>query len=782
MRAAFAIATDFYVARLTQREAAPARRYLSSRAIPVSVAREAPWRVGYALEARNALYAHLLRHGFGEEDVLDAGLAFRGRRGGLVDLFRGRVVFPVRDADGYVVSFLGRVPDDSKVDAANPKWMNTRNTLLYTKSQILYGLAEQLHRYAEPRAVLVVEGPSDVMAVARLPEPWLVVAPCGTALTSAHLATLTRAVPAKTPLLLAFDGDASGQKAAAQAYELVRGWVGPVDAVVLPPKHDPASLVAAVGPRRAVEQLVATRRPLIDLPFENRIAGHRLDEIEGRVMAMRAGAAFLRDVADHVPRDHTHVERLTLDLARRAGINPVRVVQTMFPPDEPKDSTESSAANAAANPREPPQHAAECPGGACGCSEWNWYSRYASRPELVRIDGVLYLVKYGSSANRDRRRQAIRYSNGRTVTVDLHAVGTVPEAWRQWLPNNAGFGNSTPDRQETRKSAAATPDLRTTGHDYAHRAPATGPSAIRVQHNPDTGHTAWVVATATTATPRARRAARYLAEVAVRAAVLVGAEQAVSIAREALLDTKEPSRADAALTVVTTFDGPHPAPGSGKFTVASAGDNHSHALIQGSLLSLSDPSDDVGGFTYRTEPGDTAAGLATRFLGDASREHQFQQGISDARLRPIYQLPADAIDHGARTGATGPSPEPDPASARPASGIRHGSTRAVVLSQTPEAIVVTDRTLAASPASVRLRTHLTPDRGPAESPVGRRAADYIDSPDYPADSAALVIRPRPADPPDPARETGAEFRPGVTPSRTARRADTSPSTGPPMRR
>jgi len=325
--AAHAAATAFYQARLPGH--LPALAYLHSRGVSVTTANCPPWTVGYApagwTELRDALHAQ----GFHDRELLEAGLATTSRTGAVIDVFRDRVTFAVRDRHGDVVGFTTR---DLSGRPDVPKYRNTITTAIYRKKRLLFGLAEQLGGDPPPSAVLLVEGPTDVLAVACL-RHWLpgasyvAVAPCGTALTVDQVRLLRETLVPGTPLVVAFDADAAGQGAADRAYGLTRDWPGPVDALALPPGTDPAGLIARFR-HAAVPLLERARVSLAELVVDHRLARFRLDEPEGRINALRAAAPIVAEVGE---RDTRHAAALSAHLSARLHLDPLTVFEAVYP-------------------------------------------------------------------------------------------------------------------------------------------------------------------------------------------------------------------------------------------------------------------------------------------------------------------------------------------------------------------------------------------------------------------------------------------------------------------
>jgi len=518
--AAHQLANEFYRSHVLDEPLALA--YLRSRGIIAATAHAAPWTIGYAPRGWTVLRDHLYAQGYTEAELLAAGLVTTARNGSVIDVFRDRVMFPIRNPDGQVVAFTGR---DLSGRADVPKYRNTTTTAIYRKSELLYGLAEQLGADTQPAAVLLVEGPGDVVAVARMrisvphddyPDPFYAVAPCGTALTAQQVTLLAQSVPPGTPVVVAFDADSAGTSAIDKSYALLREWPGPVDTMALPASADPASLVAA-GPAHALAQMREARTPLVDLLVEHRLTPHldrlhtRLEELAHfdrdpstesfaiRLNALHAVAGLLTEVAD---RDQPHAAGLALHVADRLQLNPLTVFEAMYPPDE-RDTAD------------PGRDGPETP--AAGADR---------QPES------------GSAEGQDGR--------------DADQLG------------GAGF-----------------PDPTAVGHQYAGACPSDAPAGTWVAHDVNTGHTAWVLAEGVSDTPADRLAARLAAQVAGRVAVLVGAHQAVQIARTALdahfAGRPRSAQGDATICVLTSFDGDHPQPDRGRFTVAWAGDTRAYA-------------------------------------------------------------------------------------------------------------------------------------------------------------------------------------------------------------
>jgi DNA primase len=272
-------------------EAAPAREYLAGRGLEEGVLRE--FRVGFAPRAWDRVVAASARAGYSEDELLAAGLASRRREGpGLIDRFRGRIMFPLADVKGHVLGFGARAlaADD------RPKYLNTSDSDLFHKGSLVYGA--DLARAAAARAgrLVLVEGYTDVIALrqAGIPET---VCSMGTALTERQLDAIARLTP---KVLLCQDPDAAGQEAAAKGKDAIRLFNEsrrgrPLDmrVVRLPPGEDPADVVQREG-AEAMRALLETSVPVARFEVERALEKADLKTVEGREEALRAIAPIVQ--------------------------------------------------------------------------------------------------------------------------------------------------------------------------------------------------------------------------------------------------------------------------------------------------------------------------------------------------------------------------------------------------------------------------------------------------------------------------------------------------------
>ena len=304
---AVARAVDWYHERLlTSEDAGAARGYLRQRGFDGEMVRR--YRVGWAPDSWDALARHLR---LPDEDLADSGLGFVNRRGRQQDAFRGRVLFPVFDAQGAAVGFGGRILPG----ADGPKYKNSSESTVYAKSRILYGLNWAKTQIVEADEVVVCEGYTDVTGLASAGVD-RAVATCGTALTEEHVKLLRRFA---RRVVLAFDADAAGQNAAARFYEWERAHDLDVAVADLPPGVDPGDLSQS-DPERLVAAIEGAR-PFLEFRVERALSGGDLGSAEGRARTAEQALAMIREHPDPLVRDQYAVVvatrcRLELELVR----------------------------------------------------------------------------------------------------------------------------------------------------------------------------------------------------------------------------------------------------------------------------------------------------------------------------------------------------------------------------------------------------------------------------------------------------------------------------------
>jgi len=298
--AANAAAQEFYAEALKSAEAAPARQYLIERSFDAEAARQ--FGCGFAPSGWDTLTKHLLRKGFEFKELEAAGLSREGRRGPM-DRFHRRLLWPIRMSAGEVIGFgARRLFDDDTMEA---KYVNTPETVLYKKSNVLFGLDLAKRDIAKGHQAVVVEGYTDVMAM-HLAGVTTAVASCGTAFGEEHLSMLRRLMMDdnffRGELIYVFDGDAAGRAAAVKAFEGEQNLAGQSFVAVADDGMDPCDLRLKSGDG-ALRDLVARRTPLFEFVIRTALAEHDLDSAEGRVAALRRCVPMAARIKDPTLRD-----------------------------------------------------------------------------------------------------------------------------------------------------------------------------------------------------------------------------------------------------------------------------------------------------------------------------------------------------------------------------------------------------------------------------------------------------------------------------------------------
>jgi len=288
------IAEEFFRRQLGESEAQTAREYLSARGFDADALER--FGVGYAPRGWDNLLRLVRGRGFTTEEVTASGLVSEGRRG-VYDRFRGRIMWPIRDVTGRTIGFGARKLYD---DDQGPKYLNTPETMLYRKAQVLYGLDLAKREIARSKRVVVVEGYTDVMA-AHLAGVGQAVATCGTAFGEEHAKVVRRLLGDEASgsgeVVFTFDGDEAGQRAALKAFELEQRFVAQTFVAVEAGGRDPSDLRTEEGDA-AVRDLVESRRPLFEFAIAQAISRFDLTTVEGRVGAMRAAAPVVASIRD----------------------------------------------------------------------------------------------------------------------------------------------------------------------------------------------------------------------------------------------------------------------------------------------------------------------------------------------------------------------------------------------------------------------------------------------------------------------------------------------------
>jgi DNA primase len=283
---AHAAAVAFYRQQIHERPNGWAAEHLRDRGLGMVLAPDSEWAVGYAPDGWSRLVGHLRHVGFGDVEIVAAGLAFVTSNGYLVDRFRDRIVFPAHDEELRPVGFIGRSAGERL------RYLNTRNTEIYSKARTLVGLDAQSVRLRAGAIPVLVEGTMDAPAVSLAGEEWAGVACCGTAITPEQ-ALIARSHSRTSTVIVALDGDLGGRTGAVRSLPVLSEVFDEVLFARLPDKQDPAALCAS--DRGLLRDVLGSARPLAEFAIEVELAKWRsvLDHLSGQVNAVRAVAPLV---------------------------------------------------------------------------------------------------------------------------------------------------------------------------------------------------------------------------------------------------------------------------------------------------------------------------------------------------------------------------------------------------------------------------------------------------------------------------------------------------------
>lgn len=296
--AANAAAEQFFRHQLGTPSAEPARRFLGERGFD-SIAAER-FSIGFAPNSYDALGDHLRGLGFTAEELLASGLQGQGDRSPY-DRFRGRLIWPIKDVTGQTLGFGARKLLETD---QGPKYLNTPETPVYSKSKVLYGLDLAKRDIARGKQVVVVEGYTDVMAC-HLAGITTAVATCGTAFGRDHITIIRRVMGdvdnrdahGLGEVVFTFDPDEAGQKAASRAFADEQRFAAQTYVAVAPDGLDPCDLRLQRGDD-AVRLLIQSRKPMYEFMVRRQLEMFDLETVDGRVAALRAAAPIVASIRD----------------------------------------------------------------------------------------------------------------------------------------------------------------------------------------------------------------------------------------------------------------------------------------------------------------------------------------------------------------------------------------------------------------------------------------------------------------------------------------------------
>jgi DNA primase len=403
-------AEDYFIAQLKTKDAEPGRKFLGERGFDVAAAER--FGIGFAPRG-GALGKHLKTLGYSDEELVTAGLLGRGDRGDVYDRFRGRLVWPIRDITGQTLGFGARKLLD---DDQGPKYLNTPETPVYHKSQVLYGLDLARKDISRGRQVVVVEGYTDVMAC-HLAGVTTAVATCGTAFGVDHIKIVRRVIgdvdnadtTGTGEVIFTFDPDEAGQKAASRAFSEEQRFAAQTFVAVAPEGLDPCDLRLNRGDD-AVRRLIKTRQPMFEFMIRRTLDAHDLETVEGRVAALRTAAPVVAGI-----RDQSLSVGYTRNLGKWLGMDPSEVARAV-----------SSARSASSRPAaEHPRREFSEPAQEPQVTELSITDLPVDQPTRQERDALMAILQYPSDVGRDlvSRVARVRFTNS-TLAVIRDAVAT----------------------------------------------------------------------------------------------------------------------------------------------------------------------------------------------------------------------------------------------------------------------------------------------------------------------------------------------------------------------
>lgn len=310
-------AIQYFRLQLRTTAATHAREYLTGRGFDDAALDR--WEIGYAPDDRQATFRHLTEKSIAPDMIIDAGLAAKPDNGGApYDRFRGRIIFPIRDARGRAIALGGRALDPN----ARAKYLNSPETELFDKGRSLYNHAKAREHAGKGQPLVVAEGYMDVIALAEAGFG-AVVAPLGTAITEDQLRLLWRIHPEP---IVALDGDKAGLRAAMRVIDLALPMLEAGQSLrfaLLPEGQDPDDLIKAQG-AGAMQRLLDQAVPMVQLLWRRETEGKVFDSPERKAALDKSLREAIRKIADPSVRSHygEEIKRLRQELfapARRTA-------------------------------------------------------------------------------------------------------------------------------------------------------------------------------------------------------------------------------------------------------------------------------------------------------------------------------------------------------------------------------------------------------------------------------------------------------------------------------
>ena len=312
------LASDYFHDLLTQkREGEVGRKYLSQRSVSEQIIKE--HRLGYSPERWDGLVQHLKEKNVPLEPAWELGLILPKKKEGWYDAFRKRVIFPIFDLHQRIVGFGGRL-----IGEGEPKYINSSESSLYHKGEVLYGLQAARRYVSERDGVIIVEGYFDLLTLHQYGLKHSV-AMLGTALTAQHIRTLRRYTK---NVITVFDPDPAGIQATLRTLPLLLEEEVTGKTVLLPKGEDPDTFLKK-GNLEGFEKRLAEAIPLIDFFFEGLMKTHDPKSIDGKVSIAKEGMAMIRKIPEKIRKDfYVRVLAERLDLKESVLYEMIRSTPT----------------------------------------------------------------------------------------------------------------------------------------------------------------------------------------------------------------------------------------------------------------------------------------------------------------------------------------------------------------------------------------------------------------------------------------------------------------------
>ncbi len=299
-------AARFFYSQLVSPEGRAAREYVKKRGITDMVK---PFGLGFAPDSWDSLIRAMTAKGYNRAELVEAGLARtrrsgEGKSGGVYDYFRNRLMFPVIDVRGSVIGFSGRI-----LGAGEPKYLNSPDTLVYSKARSLFAL--NLAKKSKSGYILLAEGNIDVVSLHQAGFD-SAVASLGTSLTSDQARLLSRYTE---EIVIAYDADAAGQKAAGRAIDILKNLDVRVKVLQIPGAKDPDEFIQTKGPQ-AFRELIEKSGNQIEYRLQQAETAYPLDTDEGRVGYLKEAAKLIASLPSSIDR-----EIYGMRAAEKAGVS-----------------------------------------------------------------------------------------------------------------------------------------------------------------------------------------------------------------------------------------------------------------------------------------------------------------------------------------------------------------------------------------------------------------------------------------------------------------------------